>query len=194
MLSVTRRALSGIATSVLIIVVVLAAWSMTGRAADTAQKGESKPAVPAADSQTPAAPGEPWVKRCSKDEKSKKEYCEVFQRLVMKEGGKRFMELAVGYPDEKDADTARGVLVLPLGIMVSEDLAMDIDGKSSFSFKLRACQPDGCYAFLKLTPQVLDSMRKGKQINVLFMSAAGQKISAQMTLEGFGKTLKKIRD
>lgn len=169
---------------------------LTAGALGSHAANESKPAPAAAAAAAAAAEsGETWVKRCSKDEKDKnaKEYCEVFQRLVMKEGGKRFMEFAVGYPEAKDAETARGVLVLPLGIMVSEDMAMDVDGKSSFTFKLRSCQADGCYAFLKLAPSVLETMSKGKQINVLFMSATGQKISAQMSLDGFGKALKKVK-
>lgn len=186
--NINKRIFAGLALAA-VFAVALGAWSMTGRAGS----GQDKPKeAPAAAQAQQTAPAEPWVQRCSKDPKdAKKENCEVFQRLIMKEDGKRFMEFAVGYPEK--GDTARGVLVLPLGIMVNEGLEMNVDGKSSFSFKLRLCQLDGCYAFLKLTPQVLDSMRKGKAVNVMFMSARGQKINTELSLEGFGKALKKVK-
>ena len=130
-----------------------------------------------------------WTKRCE-TEGEKKGQCELFQRLIVKETGKRVVEFAVGYPEKKDE--ARGVIVLPLGILLTEGVKLQIDAGQTFSVKPRYCGPEGCYAYVNLNKQMLDLMRKGKEAGISFQTLQGKTITVKLSLEGFGKSLKEI--
>ena len=156
-----------------------------GSAVSADEKAAAKAATPTAATKTDAL----WAKRCE-TEGEKKGQCELFQRLVVKETGKRVVEFAVGYPEKKEE--ARGVIVLPLGILLTEGVKMQIDGGQSFTFKPRYCGPEGCFAFVNMNKQMLDIMRKGKEASLTFQTVQGQNLTVKMSLEGFGKTLKEI--
>lgn len=153
--------------------------------------GGDKPPVPAAAASTEKGTGSPWAIRCAKDEKTGKSgKCEIFQRLVVKETGKRVVEFAVGFPES--TDSARGVVVLPLGMLLTEDVSMQVDKEKSFSFKPRYCVPEGCYAFVNLNRKLLDIMRAGKEVQISFRALDGKPVNIKLQLEGFGKGLKEI--
>jgi invasion protein IalB len=138
-----------------------------------------------------AASGPAWSKRCEK-EGANAGKCEIFQRLVVKENNKRVAEFAVGFPDKKD-DTARGVIVLPLGMILTEDSLLKIDDKQSFAFRPRYCTTEGCVGIVSLNKKILDVMKKAKQITFTFGSIGGKKINIAMSLDGFGDVLKQIQ-
>ena len=132
-----------------------------------------------------------WTLRCDQDEAGKETSCEMFQRLVVKDTGQRVTELAIGFPPDMNG-VARGVVVLPLGILLTEDMTMQIDEGQAFSFKPRYCIQDGCIAFLDLGEQVLNIMRKGSEAKLAFKVMNGQDVVVGLSLEGFSKGLKEI--
>jgi invasion protein IalB len=133
-----------------------------------------------------------WAVRCSEtsEQASGQPRCEMYQRLVVQETGQRVAEFAIGYP--ADSQKARGVVILPLGILLTEGAQMQIDDHPAFSFKIRYCTQEGCYAFLNMNSAVLDMMRKGKVANVSFMAAEGKTIKLQLSLSGFTKSIEQI--
>jgi len=139
-------------------------------------------------------PKSAWAVRCNekKDEKDKdKGRCEAYQRLAVKETGQRVVEFAIGYPDDKKA--ARGVIILPLGLLLPEGVQMRIDDGAAFKFQIRYCTAEGCFAYLNLNEAVLDTMRKGTDAVVIFKTIQGQDMSIAMSLSGFSKALKEIQ-
>ncbi len=134
--------------------------------------------------------GPQWTKRCDKAESGKKGTCEIFQRLVVKDTGQRVAEFAVGFPEKKDA--ARGVVVLPLGILLTDGAKMQIDKNEPFTFKPRFCAPEGCFAYVNLNKQILDIMKKGTEISITFQTVKGDNVTVKLSLDGFGKSLKEI--
>lgn len=140
--------------------------------------------------------GESWVMRCNEPQDGKSgaakpdqnKSCEIFQRLVVSDSGQRIAEFAIGFPS--DQDMARGVAVLPLGIMLDQPLTMQIDDGKPFTFKVRYCVQDGCYAFLNLTPEIIDMLKRGGKVVFSFTTLAGQPISIDMSLKGITKALK----
>lgn len=136
-----------------------------------------------------------WQVRCNEAEegqeaKTGKGNCEVVQRLSIQETGQRLIELAIGYPDDKE--NARGVFILPTGVLLEPGIAMSIDDNEPMSFKVRYCLPNGCFAFLNLNEDVLATLRKGKVINVDMMQMNGQKLRVPMPLNGFSKALDQV--
>ncbi|MCF8496580.1 MAG: invasion associated locus B family protein [Alphaproteobacteria bacterium] len=156
------------------------------------QSGSSSGAQSAAGSNDSV--GQAWFVRCNQESPenvtAKRGKCEAFQRLVVKESKKRLAEFAIGFPDDKAE--ARGIVVLPLGILLQAGVEMKIDEGRSFKFDVRYCDNGGCYAYLNLTPEILDIMRGGTKATLSFMSAKPQTVNVEMSLEGFGKALAEV--
>lgn len=159
----------------------------------------------AQDGATPAAASAPvtaaanldnaWGIRCNDEESSKAENkrgkCEMFQRQDMKETGQRVIEFAIGYPPEQEA--ARGLFILPTGILLQEGVKMRIDENKPLEFQVRYCVPNGCMAYVSMNDQILDMMSKGTNAVVEVSQLDGKKIAIPMPLKGFKKSLDEIK-
>lgn len=137
---------------------------------------------------------EPWKIRCNNEEAqksdSKRGKCEVFQQLIVKESKQRFAEFAIGFPEGQKE--ARGIMILPLGILLEAGVEMQIDDKQPFKFKVRYCEPGGCAAFLSLNDSVLDMFNNGKIAKVTLQTAQGKTLSFEMSLKGFADQFKQV--
>jgi len=140
----------------------------------------------------PAASGgeDVWAQRCSKEGDK---HCEVFQRLVVEETKQRLVEFAVGYPSELKGE-AQAVVLLPLGVLVSEGLILTVDGKSPARAVFRTCGPDGCIVAVNLPKEFLALMNTGKVLGVSFIDGGtGKQLNVGLSLTGFAAKLKKIQ-
>lgn len=178
----------------LITVALFAFGAGPALAKDDAKAAATKPAA--------TSPKEAWATRCEKvkldEKKPEQDYCEVFQNLSMvkkgedgKQSAQRLAEFAIGYPPNQKK--ARGVLVLPLGVLVEEAMSMQIDGKQDVSFRVRYCTPEGCFAFLTMPDSVLDKMSKGEKLTVKGKAFTGQNLEIVISLAGFSKALAKVK-
>lgn len=136
-----------------------------------------------------------WAVRCN-DEASakvdaKRGKCEMFQRQDVKETGQRVIELAVGYPE--DQKEARGVFVLPTGILLQQGVKLRIDENKPLEFQVRYCVPDGCVAYVTMNDTILDLMGKGSSAYVEVAQMNGQKVTIPMPLKGFKKSWDEIK-
>ena len=137
-----------------------------------------------------------WSERCSGKEKSTdKKACEVYTRLEMKTGGLRVTEVAIGFPQDNSLPkgTARGVIILPLGVMLEPGATMAVDDGKPFAFKSRFCTQSGCFAFVNMNKDILETMKNGKELNVFFKTADNHDAHLAMTLNGLDKLLSKIQ-
>ena len=135
-----------------------------------------------------------WAKRCDAPKKSEeKGHCEVFQLLDTKEKSQRIAEFAIGTAEKKDKIAARGVAILPLGMLVEPGVAMKIGDDKPASFKIRYCTPGGCYGFINIDKSMIDSLKKSKSVSFQFKSVDGQNVNIVMNLNGFEKALKEIQ-
>lgn len=116
--------------------------------------------------------------------------CEVYQRLVLKETNQRLVEFAVGFPEGQKA--GRGVMILPLGIILSEPVSIKVDDKESFSFDIRYCTQQGCFAFLTMNEAILTAFRDGDVASITFQAMDGKVMKVNMSLDGFVDALKKL--
>lgn len=129
-----------------------------------------------------------WIPRCNENQGQGTQECEIFQRLLVRETGQRVAEFAVGFPDGRNQN-ARGVIVLPLGILLNEKTSLQIDDGAHFNFKMRYCTQNGCYAFLDLTPAIIEMMKKGNEAAFHFITLEGNAMSIDLSLVGFTKAL-----
>lgn len=134
-----------------------------------------------------------WQVRCNEGADAAsptKGQCEIVQRLSIQETGQRLIEFAIGYPAEKE--NARGVLILPTGILLEQGLSMAVDENKPMAFKPRYCLPNGCFAFVSLNETVLEAFRKGGVVNIEMTQMNGEKLSIPMPLSGFSAALDKV--
>lgn len=139
---------------------------------------------PQAETNQPPPQASAWGQRCNENDKSK---CEAYWRRSLPETGQRVAEFAIGFPDDKK--TARGVMILPLGILLTEDIQMQVDEGLSFKFKVKFCDPNGCVAYLNLNQKALDALRKGTLAVVTMKSAQGRDVRIEVPLAGLSRTL-----
>lgn len=132
-----------------------------------------------------------WIPRCDQDKSGKPTQCEIFQRLLVKETGQRVAEFAIGYPEGK-VQNARGVIVLPLGILLGEETSLRIDAGKSYSFEIRYCTQNGCYGFLDLTPAIIGELKRGAEASFFFTTLDGNNLQIDLSLAGFTKALETL--
>lgn len=132
-----------------------------------------------------------WVPRCDADDSGVARNCEVFQRLLVRDTGQRVAEFAVGFPNGRGG-AARGVVVLPLGIRLDKDLRLQIDDGAGFSFDIRYCTQDGCYAFFDLTRDIVGMMKRGDEARFYFTTLDNKPLSIELSLVGFTKAAEAI--
>lgn len=156
-----------------------------------------------------------WMVRCGGP--GAVQACEAFQRLTQAESGARVIEFAIGYPPPSPEEAgrkgsaasaiapaakavmgaggspARGVIVLPLGIMLPDGVSLRIDKKYSYAFEIRYCTADGCYAYIDLPSGTMDILRRAMSAEVTFRTLDKQDMSLKLEMKGLAAALQAIR-
>src|SRR5690606_5264603 len=137
---------------------------------------------------TPTQTGSSWLVRCDdiKDgEKVTGQYCEMAQNISVTQKdadpatAQRLVEMAIGYaPAEKGKATA--VVILPLGILVNEDLVLEIDGRKELDFEVRYCEATGCIASFNLSEKEMGKLAKGAIMTLKTTAATGRAVAIEM--------------
>jgi invasion protein IalB len=158
------------------------------------QAPKSSPAAPAPAAAAPMAAGDAgasedaWVKLCMKnDQTGNKEICLInheglepntgmvlIAAAVRKVEGEEKMQLLIRVP------TAYA-LVIPAGVQVK------IDEEQPIQLQYAICFPTSCQVQLELTKELLESMRKGKQMVVAAMNIQQKTMGFPVPLSGFAK-------
>ena len=136
-----------------------------------------------------------WAVRCNDEDSlkadNKRGKCEIYQRQDMKDSGQRVIELAIGYPE--DQKEARGIFILPMGILLEPGVKLTIDDGKPLAFQVRYCLPNGCYAYVSLNDDLLKHLSNGTQASVEIVRANGEPLKIPMPLKGFTKALGQVQ-
>lgn len=186
------------------IVMVALLGSMAFKESDAKNASKTAPApVPAKEATAEAPPNSDWQSRCQdikEGEKVTGQYCEAVQSLYVvkkdedpkKTTTQRIAEMAVGYPPGSTAKSAQAVAILPLGIVVNEKVAMEVDGDSLMKFDVRFCDVGGCVGIFSLDKGAIEKMRKGKELNFKTQTVAGQPVVIGLPLAAFDTVIGKL--
>lgn len=147
-------------------------------------------AVPDAVRAQAADPASAWVKRCE-GAAGAGQVCEMVYRLVEQNTQSRVLELAIGFAPQNQ--TARAVLIAPLGVELGQGFTITVDGKDSMAVKPRYCLSDGCYAFLLMPPDVLAVFKNGKEAVLSFNTFDGQPAQLPIALDGYATLLAELQ-
>ncbi len=124
-----------------------------------------------------------WRVSCKTDAQDARQGCFIVQDLVLREGGQRVLQFAIGFVEETPEPIV--LLSLPLGISLPPGAEIQIDGGKPTRIPIERCEPNGCRAGMKLNPEILDGFRNGDQLSVTFYDAKRQPIEVPLSLDGF---------
>lgn len=93
------------------------------------------------------------------------------------------------------ADTKKTVIgiQLPLGILVTQPVAVSVDAAPPENFAIETCKPQGCFAGSPISDATIAKMRTGKEIKLVFYNVNKQPITLSMPLAGFALAFDKTR-
>lgn len=109
--------------------------------------------------------------------------CYIFQNVKDAQSGQPIMSLKVG--SFLDNNQPAILADLPTGIMIQPGAMFAVDGGQEVRVPYQICTPGLCRAIVPLTDQMLNKMKAGAKLQVSFVTASGQMISANASLGGF---------
>lgn len=173
----------------LVVVISVAVFSFGGSKKDA----PAQAAAATQEQQQPQVAETGWNVRCPENETDKSK-CEMFQRIVMRDNQARVAEFAIGFPDDKTLEkgTARGVAILPLGLLIEEGVQMKIGDGKGVPMKTRLCTNAGCFAFVTLKKETLDNLRDAKNVTFVFKTPDGRTVNIVMSTVNFDTALETI--
>ena len=134
-----------------------------------------------------------WNLRCEPvpEGENDEDQCFIFQNLVLKQGGQRVFNMAVGYI--ANAEQPIALVTLPLGISLPPGATLTIDGDHEVRFPIERCMPAGCRAGVALTPALVAALTSGTEASVSFFDGSRQPVSVSLSLDGFSAALEALR-
>ncbi len=128
-----------------------------------------------------------WLVNCKVDQQDGQQGCFIVQNLVLREGGQRVLQVAIGFV--KEASEPIALISLPLGISLPPGTTLRVDELEPKRVPIERCEPNGCRAGLKLSEEILKSLISGDQLSVTFYDAKRQPIDVPLSLEGIEEGL-----
>jgi invasion protein IalB len=130
-----------------------------------------------------------WVKVCTKDEKTDdRQVCLIKHEGLEPKTGTILIAAAVRTTegDEKhyllvNVPTSYS-LVMPAGVQIK------VDEGEPIQLQYSVCLPTNCQVQMEVSKEMLDKMRKGKQMFVAAMNARQKTMAFPIPLKGFAKT------
>lgn len=176
------------------------AAALLSTAAAYAQPGAKKNAVPAAAQPAPAptqpqaegAPPQPgWIARCTSGSRDAPLECAIEQNAVLTKTGQTIVLINIRIAP--DTRTPVGLLQLPLGLNIPVGAKLQVDEGKTVDLQIQTCENRGCYASTPIAPDLLASLKSGKQLKVSFQNMAKETISIPMPLNDFAAAYDKIK-
>ena len=168
--------------------VLLAAFALGyGTTIATAQQGQEVPKT--APTTAGAGAESSWVKVCTTDEKTgNKQVCLIRHEGLDPKTGAILISVAVRTIEGEDkkhllvnVPTAYS-LVMPAGVQIK------IDEGEPVQLQYAVCFPTSCQVQMELSREIVDKMRKGKQMIVAALNAQQKTMAFPLPLSGFSKT------
>ena len=185
----------------LVALVAAAALLSTGTAyAQQGAKKNAAPPAPAATQPAPAptqpqadgAPAQPgWIARCTSASRDAPLECAIEQNAVLTKTGQTIVLINIRIAP--DTRTPVALLQLPLGLNLPIGAKLQVDEGKTVDLQIQTCENRGCYASTPIAPDLLASLKSGKQLKVSFQNMAKETIAIPMPLSDFAAAYDKIK-
>jgi invasion protein IalB len=155
----------------------------------TAQAPAPAPAAPLAAPAAVPPPG--WAARCSSASREAPLECAIEQSAVISKTGQLVVLVNIRVPSDTHAPVL--LLQLPLGLNLPVGAKLQVDEGKVTELQIQTCESRGCYATIPLPPDVLATLKSGKQMKVSFQTMNKETISIPMPLSDFAAAYDKIK-
>jgi invasion protein IalB len=157
-------------------------------------------AAPALAQQKPAAKADAtadkdknfWVKLCEKapsvtDPKKELNVCLTHHEQLESTTGMVLVSVAIRHIEGQDKE---GLMVMvPLGMQLRPGVLVKFDDGDPINLPFTLCHPMGCTAEIEATKEIIEKMKKAKNIAVGAINIGGKTIGFRVPMQGFEKTL-----
>lgn len=118
--------------------------------------------------------------------------CSALIDVVQRDTHQIITSITVRYPTE----TKRPVMLVqvPLGILVSEEISIEVDNGQTEHVKVQTCTQAGCFAGSPVSDSLISAMRTGKQLKIVFYNVQKKPVTVTLPLKGFALAYDKIKD
>jgi invasion protein IalB len=132
-----------------------------------------------------------WVSRCASTTRHSVPECFIEQTAVLAKTGQLVVSMTVRLPPT----IGRPVMVLqvPVGLYLPAGITFKIDDGAPTRLVVQTCDMKGCYAGDQIAPQLLQTMKSGKQFAVGFQNLTKQNITVPLTLTQFAEAYQSIQ-
>ena len=134
-------------------------------------------------------PQSSWVKICddhtNKATKEKKQICLVHHERRDGYTGALLVSAAIRRIEGQDKEHL--LIMVPLGRFLPAGMRVQIDKDKPLDMKYTICLPNGCYAEMVASEELVTKFKKGKDMAVLTINAGGKAIGFPVPLNGFTK-------
>ena len=137
----------------------------------------------------PAQPG--WIARCSSPGRDAPLECAMEQSAVLTKTGQLVALVNIRVPGDTRAPVA--LVQLPLGLNLQAGAKFQVDDGKSVELPIQTCENRGCYASVSVSPELLNALRAGKQLKVVFQDLGKETIAIPISLADFTTTYDKIK-
>lgn len=180
----------------------LAAAVLLSTGAASAQQSKKNAAPPAPAAQPAPAPTQPqadgasaqqpgWVVRCTSVSRDAPLECAMEQNAVLTKTGQTIVLINIRIAP--DTRTPVALLQLPLGLNLPVGAKLQVDEGKTVDLQIQTCENRGCYASTPVAPDLLATLRSGKQLKVSFQNMAKETIAIPMPLNDFAGAYDKIK-
>ena len=134
-----------------------------------------------------------WLTNCSSQSKDAEKIC-TLERSIFADQNQRSKLASVIFQTSSKRNSAQFTLLSPLGTLIQAGVKIGFDEKllneKAYAFNL--CQQVGCITSFPVDKNVLDRFKKGKNLDLEYISPTNQKIKIKFNLDGFTKAFDKI--
>ena len=162
------------------------------KAAPHTAQATPAPATPAAET-PPAntAPQPGWAARCSSAGRDGPLECAMEQTAVLTQTGQLIVLVNIRVPADTHSPVA--LVQLPLGLNLPAGAKLQVDDGKVVDLQIQTCENRGCYASTPIAPELLATMKSGKQLKVSFQNLGKETIAIPMPLADFAAAYDKIK-
>jgi invasion protein IalB len=152
-------------------------------AAPKAQAGAPTAAAPAA-----GATEDAWVKLCMRNEQTQnKEICLINHEGLEPNTGMVLIAAAVRKVEGEEKQQLLIRVPTAYALVMPAGVELKIDEEQPIKLQYAICFPTSCQVQMELTKELMDSMRKGKQMVVAAMNIQQKTMGFPVPLTGFSK-------
>jgi invasion protein IalB len=145
--------------------------------------------VQAAPAQPPESPPAAWRVECSGDGKTLE--CRAIQQVFHRESRQLLVSLAV--KPAADGKTGAMIVQLPLGLNLTEPIAVKVDNGAPEKQAIQTCTNVGCFVAMTLNDKLLAAMRTGSELKLTMQDANKKPVDIGLPLLGFGLAFDKAK-